>query len=150
MSLFFALVDISLLKFIIYLDGSKKVLGPRIDRWIQDGVLQLQRRAYEAHGQGTWTRLGKDVPLTAKNEILVDLPLESLPIPIQAKVDDSTGTASPGQNPTVNGSRASSRHDTSPSVSLHRTQSATTPPSPAASVEAYGASLAGSSTHSLP
>ena len=102
MSLFFALVNISLLKFIIHLDGSKKVLGPRADRWIQDGVLQLQRRAYEAHGQGTWTQLGKDVPLTAKNKMLVDLPLESLPIPTQEKVDDSIGTASPGQTPTVN------------------------------------------------
>ncbi|KAH3977344.1 hypothetical protein HBH68_230830 [Parastagonospora nodorum] len=151
-SLFLALVDILLLKFIIYLDGSKKVLGPRTDRWIQDGVLQLQRRAYEAHGQGTWTQLGKDVPLTAKGEKLADLPLESRPIPTHEKVDDSTGTASPGKNPAVHNSSASmfSRRDASPPVSLRRTQSAGALPSPAVLIEVLGAPVAGSSTPSLP
>jgi hypothetical protein len=152
MSLSLALVNISLLKFIIYLDGSKKVLGPRTDRWIQDGVLQLQRRAYEAHGQGTWTQLGNDVPLTARGEKLADLPLESRPMPTHEKVDDSTGIASPGKNPAVHSSNAymCSRRDASPPVSLHRTQSAGNSPSPAVSVEVFGASVAGSSTRSLP
>ncbi|KAH4178371.1 hypothetical protein HBI81_047200 [Parastagonospora nodorum] len=152
MSLFLALVNISLLKFIIYLDRTKKVLGPRTDRWIQDGVLQLQRRAYEAHGQGTWTQLGKDVPLTAKGEKLADLPLESRPIPTHEKVDDSTGTASPGKNPAVHNSSASmfSRRDASPPVSLRRTQSAGALPSPAVLIEVLGAPVAGSSTPSLP
>ncbi|KAH5271964.1 hypothetical protein HBI71_047610 [Parastagonospora nodorum] len=152
MSLFLALVNISLLKFIIYLDRTKNVLGPRTDRWIQDGVLQLQRRAYEAHGQGTWTQLGKDVPLTAKGEKLADLPLESRPIPTHEKVDDSTGTASPGKNPAVHNSSASmfSRRDASPPVSLRRTQSAGALPSPAVLIEVLGAPVAGSSTPSLP
>jgi hypothetical protein len=40
-----AIIDIALLKFLIYLSSFKRVLAPRIDRWIQDGVWQLQRRA---------------------------------------------------------------------------------------------------------
>ncbi|KAF1921407.1 hypothetical protein BDU57DRAFT_535081 [Ampelomyces quisqualis] len=63
-SLLLTLVDVVLLKYIIYLSKFRKALSPRIDRLIQDGVLQLQRRAYEAQGQGTWSELDKDVPLT--------------------------------------------------------------------------------------
>ena len=68
-----AVIDISLLKFLVYLSKFRAALSPRIDRWIQDGVLQLQRRAFEAQGQGIWTRLDKDVPLTVKGEKLLDL-----------------------------------------------------------------------------
>jgi hypothetical protein len=54
-ALFFTIVDIVLLKFLIYLSKFRRALSPRIERWIQDGVLQLQRRAYEAHKEGTWS-----------------------------------------------------------------------------------------------
>ncbi|KAF2009108.1 hypothetical protein BU24DRAFT_402484 [Aaosphaeria arxii CBS 175.79] len=81
LSCFIVFVDMLLLKFLIYLSNFRKALAPRIDRWIQDGVLQLQRRAYEARGEGTWTQLNKDVPLTGANEKLSDLPVESLPSP---------------------------------------------------------------------
>jgi hypothetical protein len=78
-SLFFAAVDIVLLKFLIYLGKFRRALSPRIERWIQDGVLQLQRRAYEAHGEGIWSDLSKEVPLTEAKQLLAELPLESLP-----------------------------------------------------------------------
>jgi hypothetical protein len=74
MSLFFAILDIIILRFLIFLDRPKQVLSPRINRCIQDGVLQLQRRAYEAHGQGTWSDLNKEVPLTRAKDTLEELP----------------------------------------------------------------------------
>jgi hypothetical protein len=52
-ALLFAIIETVLLGFLIYLSTFKKALSPRIDRWIQDGILQLQRRAYEAHKEGT-------------------------------------------------------------------------------------------------
>jgi hypothetical protein len=79
-SLFFAILDVSLLKFLIFLDSFKAFFSPRIDRWIQDGVWQLQRRANEAHGQGTWSNLTSDVPLTGGKEMLIELPLASVPV----------------------------------------------------------------------
>jgi hypothetical protein len=80
-SVLFAIVDILLLRVLIFLDKLRPVLSPRIERWIQDGVLQLQRRAYEAHGEGTWSQLDKEVPLTRSNEKLDELPLASVPLP---------------------------------------------------------------------
>jgi hypothetical protein len=79
-SLFFAILDISLLKFLIFLDSFRILFSPRIDRWIQDGVWQLQRRANEAYGQGTWSRLTGDVPVTGDKEMLIELPLSSMPV----------------------------------------------------------------------
>jgi hypothetical protein len=77
-ALFFAILDIALLKFLIFLSGFRKALNPRLDRWIQDGVLQLQRRAYEAEGQGTWSRLHNDVPLTEAKQPLEELAVQTL------------------------------------------------------------------------
>jgi hypothetical protein len=51
LSLLALIVDITLLKFLIYLARFRRQLGPRVERWIQDGVWQLQRRAYEGVGQ---------------------------------------------------------------------------------------------------
>lgn len=53
--------------------------SPRIHRWIQDGVFQLQRRAYEAYGQGTWRNLDEEVPMIDVSDKLEELPLKSLP-----------------------------------------------------------------------
>ena len=47
--------------------------NPRINRWIQDGVLQLQRRAYEAEGQGVWSKLDEKIPLTEPGKLLLEL-----------------------------------------------------------------------------
>jgi hypothetical protein len=78
-ALFFAIIDVVLLRFLIYLSTFRKALSPRIERWIQDGVLQLQRRAYEAHNEGTWSGLSQEVPWTKPNQELAELPLASLP-----------------------------------------------------------------------
>ncbi|KAF2727987.1 hypothetical protein EJ04DRAFT_581657 [Polyplosphaeria fusca] len=75
-SVFIVTMDIVLLRFLIYLSRFRRMrtLGPRIERWIQDGVLQLQRRAFESSRQGTWRSLEKEVPITARRETLEDLP----------------------------------------------------------------------------
>jgi hypothetical protein len=74
-SLLAMLIDISLLKFLIYLSRFRRQLGPRIERWIQDGVWQLQRRAYEGEGQRNWTQLESEIPLTDKGCVMKDLPI---------------------------------------------------------------------------
>jgi hypothetical protein len=73
LSTFFVLLDLALLRFLIFLSRFRRALSPRIERWIQDGVLQLQRRAYEAQDLGSWTRVDKDVPRTELGEMLPDL-----------------------------------------------------------------------------
>lgn len=71
------LLGMVLLKFLVFLPCAHKLLAPRIDHWNQDGVFQLQRRAYEADDQGHWTRLGKEVPSTWEGDELRELPLET-------------------------------------------------------------------------
>ena len=74
-SLLVALIDITLLRFLIYLSRFRRALGPRIVRWTQDGVWQLQRRAYEGEGHKKWTDLESEIPLMEKGEVLKDLPI---------------------------------------------------------------------------
>jgi hypothetical protein len=64
------IIDITLLRFLIYLSRFRRQLGPRIERWIQDGVWQLQRRAYEGEGQRDWIGLEGEIPLTAGKEMV--------------------------------------------------------------------------------
>lgn len=70
-----ALLDLILLRLILIPRKS-----PRINRWIQDGVFQLQRRAYEVHGEGTWYQIEKEIPMTIIGEQLGDLPLTLQPV----------------------------------------------------------------------
>ncbi|KAH8630678.1 hypothetical protein IG631_15255 [Alternaria alternata] len=70
-----AIVDITLLKFLVYLTRFRRALGPRIARWTQDGVWQLQRRAYEGEGHRNWTDLENEIPLMEKGHKLKDLPI---------------------------------------------------------------------------
>ncbi|KAJ4992126.1 hypothetical protein SVAN01_02447 [Stagonosporopsis vannaccii] len=77
-SVFFAILDITILRIMIYLTRFRRALGLRIDRWIQDGVWQLQRRAYEGEGYCVWTDLEADVPLTDERK-LKDLPVLRVP-----------------------------------------------------------------------
>jgi hypothetical protein len=77
-SVLIALLDIFILKFMIFLSRFRAALGPRIDRWIQDGIWQLQRRAYEGEGYRGWTDLEADIPLT-KEDKLKDLAILWLP-----------------------------------------------------------------------
>jgi hypothetical protein len=48
-------------------------MTPRLNRWIQDGVLQLQRCAFEAEGKGTWEKPHNDIPVTTYGERLSEL-----------------------------------------------------------------------------
>lgn len=79
LALLVAILDMMLLRFLIFLSRFKRAMGPRIDRWIQDGVFQLQRRAYEAQGEGKWHDADREIPVTREKELLRDLPLESWP-----------------------------------------------------------------------
>jgi len=74
-SILVAIIDITLLKFLIYLARFRRALGPRIARWTQDGVWQLQRRAYEGEGHRNWTDLESEIPLMEKGHKLKDLPI---------------------------------------------------------------------------
>ena len=58
-SLLVALIDITLLRFLIYLSCFRRALGPRLVRWTQDGVWQLQHRAYEGEGHKKMDRFGE-------------------------------------------------------------------------------------------
>ena len=78
-SLLAALIDITLLKFLVFLSRFRRALAPRIDRWVQDGVWQLQRRAYEGQGYRGWVDLEKEIPMTTDQKMLVDLPITWTP-----------------------------------------------------------------------
>ncbi|KAF2626873.1 hypothetical protein BU25DRAFT_491794 [Macroventuria anomochaeta] len=77
-SILVALLDIFIPKFMIYLSKFRAALSPRIDRWIQDGIWQLQQRAYEGEGYRGWTDLEADIPLTTEDK-LKDLAILWLP-----------------------------------------------------------------------
>jgi hypothetical protein len=76
-------VDLVLLKFLIYLSKFRRHiwLSPRLNRWIQDGVLHLQRRAYEAQEDVRWSSVEEVVPLTSNHVELPDLMVECIPRP---------------------------------------------------------------------
>ncbi|KAF2822182.1 hypothetical protein CC86DRAFT_262550, partial [Ophiobolus disseminans] len=69
----FTLVDIVLLRILIYTGKFRRALAPRIERWIQDGVFHLQRRAYEEQEQVEWERLNKEIPVTVEKAKLPEL-----------------------------------------------------------------------------
>lgn len=71
------ILNLLILKLFVLLSQFRRPLAPRIDRWIQDGVFQLQRRAYESSHQGTWKLLNSDIPVTEPPELLQELPLET-------------------------------------------------------------------------
>ena len=79
LSLTFTFLDLVILRFFIYLSRFKKALSPRIERWIQDDIFQLQRRAYEATGEGVWTKLEKEIPITRQATMLSDFVSEPTP-----------------------------------------------------------------------
>jgi hypothetical protein len=66
-----------ILRFFIFMAKFRAALAPRIDHWVQDGVYQLQRRAFEAQGQGYWQYLEEEIPITFDGEKLRKLPVES-------------------------------------------------------------------------
>ncbi|KAF2270405.1 hypothetical protein CC78DRAFT_132130 [Lojkania enalia] len=72
-TLLITILDITILKFAIFLTRFRRALAPRVDRWIQDGIWQLQRRAYEARGHGEWINLQNEIPVTRDRRTLSDL-----------------------------------------------------------------------------
>ena len=72
-SIVVATLDFMLLRFMITLGKFRRAMAPKIDRWIQDGVFQLQRKVYEAQGEGVWQHVDKEIPVTAGNARLGDL-----------------------------------------------------------------------------
>ncbi|KAF2184852.1 hypothetical protein K469DRAFT_750706 [Zopfia rhizophila CBS 207.26] len=77
-SILVATLDFMLLRFLITLSRFRRAMAPKLHRWIQDGVFQLQRRAYEARGEGSWQHTDKEIPVTLGNERLEDLPVLSV------------------------------------------------------------------------
>lgn len=72
-------LDLLLLKFLIFWHRFRGLLSPRIDAWVEDGIFQLQRRAYEAYGQGKWEFPDKEVPITIDDADLAPFGLKSIP-----------------------------------------------------------------------
>jgi hypothetical protein len=122
-ALLFAIIDTVLLRFLIYLSTFRKALSPRIDRWIQDGVLQLQRRAFEAHKEGSWSGLSKEVPLTDAKELLAELPLASLP-------SANTSTVSTPASGSQSSSAAQPQSNPAPAIITQPTPPQSSPPQP--------------------
>jgi hypothetical protein len=95
-SLLALVVDITLLKFLVYIARFRRHLGPRVERWVQDGVWQLQRRAYEGEGLRDWANLEDEIPLTTKGQMLKDLPIlwvpGKSPMVMQTAMFRSTGS----------------------------------------------------------
>ena len=66
-------VDLGLHRLVGYVQREKDLKDYRRLAWKSNGILQLQRLAYEEAGFGTWERCTKDVPVTAKGEVLTML-----------------------------------------------------------------------------
>ncbi|CAI6342197.1 unnamed protein product [Periconia digitata] len=69
-TIIFSCLNIYILRFFIFLSKSRRALAPRLDQWVNDGVFQLQRRAFEAKNQGKWTKIDSEIPVTEKEEVL--------------------------------------------------------------------------------
>lgn len=81
------------LRFCIFLSRFRKALAPRIDRWVQDGIFQLQRRAFDAQDEGHWVGLEKEIPITDQRVRLNQL-YDTVPIVKEMKPARSFETAS--------------------------------------------------------
>ena len=64
------LVNLNILNIFTFFSKFRPKLGPCRDRWVQDGIFQLTRRAFDADGQSTWVDVGKEVPSTEHKELL--------------------------------------------------------------------------------
>lgn len=67
-------INLFILRFFIFLKRFRKSLAPRLDRWVNDGIFQLQRRAFEANDNVLWTKLEKEIPTTVYDTVLSELP----------------------------------------------------------------------------
>ncbi|KAH7127171.1 hypothetical protein B0J11DRAFT_296636 [Dendryphion nanum] len=71
------IIDLTLVQLLILIRTYSKSSSPRLDRWIQDSILQLQRRAFESQGKGIWDKLDDEVPVTRYDEKLEELSVET-------------------------------------------------------------------------
>lgn len=92
------IIDITLLRFISLLKKIKNFDSPRLERWMKDGLWQLQRHAYEAHGAGVWKDLTDEVPTIAEYTVLPDLPLQHSSLSRVTTENGSMVTKSPRFN----------------------------------------------------
>jgi hypothetical protein len=74
-----------MLRIAIMLSRFRRALGPKLDRWTQDGIFQLQRRAFEADGQMYWRDIESEIPTTARDALLSELPVVTRVIEGQAR-----------------------------------------------------------------
>ena len=77
-SIVVVVLNLTILRFVLFLSKFRRALAPRIDRWAQDGIFQLQRRAFDAQGEGSWIDLEKEIPVTGDRSKLAELPVASL------------------------------------------------------------------------
>jgi hypothetical protein len=88
----------------------------------------MQRRAYEAQGEGTWTNLDQEIPLILKKESLSDLPNEtfalkrekSIPLMLRRADTDLTLVTSPTPPSSTQKSIFNDRNVTESPVSVNR------------------------------
>lgn len=87
------IVDLTLLQLLLLIRRLTSWRGQRLDRWVQDSILHLQRRAFEAQGENKWKRLDKEVPITQSNSKLEELELSLLrPLLNALKTDQIAAT----------------------------------------------------------
>lgn len=67
-------INFFILRFFIYLKRFRKTLAPRLDRWVNDGIFQLQRRAFEANESTAWMDAEKEIPTTVYDVMMSELP----------------------------------------------------------------------------
>ncbi|KAL5374349.1 hypothetical protein DPSP01_012021 [Paraphaeosphaeria sporulosa] len=67
-------INFFILRFFIFLKRFRKTLAPRLDRWVNDGIFQLQRRAFEANESTTWIDSEKEIPTTTYATTMSELP----------------------------------------------------------------------------
>lgn len=75
-SVLISVVSGGILRFCIFMSRWRRALAPRIERWVGDGLFQVQRRAFCAQGEGRWEGLGKEIPVTEGREGLGELVFE--------------------------------------------------------------------------
>ena len=66
-------INVGLHRLVTYVQRERDLKVHRRLAWKSNGLLQLQRLAHEEAGFGTWERCAKDVPVTAKGEVLTTL-----------------------------------------------------------------------------
>ncbi|KAJ4355516.1 uncharacterized protein N0V89_003533 [Didymosphaeria variabile] len=69
-----SIINYFILRFFIFLKRFRRSLAPRLDRWVNDGIFQLQRRAFEANESTMWMDLEKEIPVTVHDMAMSELP----------------------------------------------------------------------------